>query len=65
MPVVIRELVIRGIVGGPAASNEKNTPKQNKVRSNRAQMTVNMVEEIIKSKKEKPRVLFKIQILLL
>ena len=53
MPVVIRELVIRGIVGGPAASNEKNTPKQNQVRSNRAQMTVNMVEEIIKSKKER------------
>lgn len=53
MPVVIRELVIRGIVGGPANSSEKNTPKQNEVRSNRAQVTVNMVEEIIKSKKER------------
>lgn len=53
MPVVIRELVIKGIVGAPAKCNEKNTPEENQERSNRAQITVNMVEEIIKSKKER------------
>lgn len=53
MPVVIRELVIKGIVGAPANSKEKNRPKDIEARSNRAQITINMVEEIIKSKKER------------
>lgn len=53
MPVVIRELVIKGIVGSPANCNEKNSPEKNEERSNRAQITVNMVEEIIQRKKER------------
>jgi len=53
MPVVIRELVIKGIVSPPAKCNEKNSPDENQERANRAQITVNMVEEIIKTKKER------------
>lgn len=53
MPVVIKELVIKGIVGSPASSNEKNSSSKNEERSNRTQITVNMVEEIIKRKKER------------
>lgn len=53
MPVVIRELVIKGIVGQPATSKEKNNPNIAQERSNRAQITIDMVNEIIKSKKER------------
>lgn len=53
MPIVIRELVIKGIVGKAAASNEKNTPQAVQDRSARAQMTVNMIEEMLKTKKER------------
>lgn len=53
MPIVIRELVIKGIVGKAAVSSEKNTPKTVMDRSARAQITVNMVEEIFKTKKER------------
>ena len=53
MTVVINELVIKGIVGSPATDRERNSPKKNEQRSNRAQITVNMVEDIIKRKKER------------
>lgn len=53
MPIVIKELVIRGIVAQPATNAESNSPREAEKRANRAQMTVNMVEEIVKSKKER------------
>ncbi|WP_343787471.1 DUF5908 family protein [Wandonia haliotis] len=53
MPIVIKELVIRGIVAQPATNAEPNSPREAEKRANRAQMTVNMVEEIVKSKKER------------
>lgn len=53
MPIVIRELVIKGIVEKAAVSSEKNTPNAVMVRSARTQITVNMVEEILKTKKER------------
>ncbi len=53
MPIVIRELVIKGVVEKAATSSEKNTPKAAVDRSARAQVTINMIEEIIKTKKER------------
>lgn len=53
MTVVIKELVIKGVVGSPATHRERNSTQKNEERSNRAQITVNMVEDIIKRKKER------------
>ncbi len=53
MPIQVREIVIKAVVGKPEAPGVKQTGSKEIKQSNKAQMTVSMVEEMIKMKKER------------